>query len=1042
MTGLFEIGLANAAFATVLAVVVWMVTRVWRHPVFVHSLWLVVLLKLITPPVVNVPWHFIDQKVNAAETSETLAVSAVDQAEMSTLVPSMGVDESNQFNDASAMDVPIEAIMIDATPPSGSPTPDLAEIEMDRNQVERQTRGRLRFPFGWASAAIIAWLAGTGYFALASTMRLLRFHRALSHAAPAPAELQRIAAELAARFGRVNRYRLRVSEGRLSPLVWPMGRPTIVMPRRLLAELAPGELETLLAHEFAHLCRRDHWVRWLELAVTTIYWWHPIVWWAKRAIQHAEEEACDAWVVSALSDSSCKYASALFKAAQFVSESRHASPAIASALGSKGNLKERIGNVMNRTWKPRLWLPVRLSVLLVAVLTLPLSIQAVRATDESAPTREPATAATDEATAQDAAGVAPGQVDAEIDATSDAQRVSADVLDEALANQVPLPDSTSDAAAQNQTDAGESAGVPFLKDIEHIGPLFRTQTGDRSDSAATEDRSNPKSQTNRIQPGMLLRVHIVSTRPGADDLPIDAIYTVAPNGSLSLGPILGRFSVAGMSTGDAAAAMQERLAKVIADPRIDVTPIAEKGPSSDGTYSQDSYRIAPLDSIRISVMGAGPDAPIQGQYWVEQGGTVALGPAYGRVKVAGMTIEDAEKALLVHLREYLRDPKVQVTAGLRNHPVPFLNHEPQNLANPWATSINESRSAHANVSAPGENTIESNAHGPTNDAAVNRATDAAVRWLNRTSDSPTTPVTDAAARWLNHASDSPTSPSADTTTTTPRRNSPSPTSAPTTSQDAPPTASHRDELDPLREHVKFLDEHAKKTAALFQAGTRGGSAYSNFMAAYELAVAQGELALAEGHRDEAAKRFEQAENLAEQALTAVRAAYDANQITDESLLQAAKNLSEIKRRLIQLRRPAESLGMTPSPEPDVRGRAYSNFSLSTSTPAVTESIGVLKKIVERSQADYRRMQDLAKKGTVSAFEVAGAKSEYEISIERLKQGERALRFYRAQVEVAEAELQKVADAHQTTPGAVSHSDLRHAELMVELAKAKLEELAE
>ena len=67
----------------------------------------------------------------------------------------------------------------------------------------------------------------------------------------------------------------------------------------------------LLLHELAHLKRRDHWVRWLELVVAGLYWWHPVVWWARRALREAEEQCCDAWVVWAMPDRSRTYASCL-----------------------------------------------------------------------------------------------------------------------------------------------------------------------------------------------------------------------------------------------------------------------------------------------------------------------------------------------------------------------------------------------------------------------------------------------------------------------------------------------------------------------------------------------------------------------------------------------------------------------------------------------------------------------------------------------------------------------------------------------------------
>ena len=55
MATAFEIGLSNAVMAAGLPVLVYCVTRVWRHPSVVHALWLLVLLKSVTPPIVQIP---------------------------------------------------------------------------------------------------------------------------------------------------------------------------------------------------------------------------------------------------------------------------------------------------------------------------------------------------------------------------------------------------------------------------------------------------------------------------------------------------------------------------------------------------------------------------------------------------------------------------------------------------------------------------------------------------------------------------------------------------------------------------------------------------------------------------------------------------------------------------------------------------------------------------------------------------------------------------------------------------------------------------
>jgi len=79
------------------------------------------------------------------------------------------------------------------------------------------------------------------------------------------------------------------------------------------------------------------------------------------------------------------------------------------------------------------------------------------------------------------------------------------------------------------------------------------------------------------------------------------------------------------------------------------------------------YRIDIYDVLQIRVIGTILDQPIDGFYLVEGEGVVSLGPAYGRVRVAGMTIEEANAAITRKLSELLAKPDVSVqlakTAG-------------------------------------------------------------------------------------------------------------------------------------------------------------------------------------------------------------------------------------------------------------------------------------------------------------------------------------------------------------------------------------------
>lgn len=72
------------------------------------------------------------------------------------------------------------------------------------------------------------------------------------------------------------------------------------------------------------------------------------------------------------------------------------------------------------------------------------------------------------------------------------------------------------------------------------------------------------------------------------------------------------------------------------------------------------YRIEPLDAIIIQASDTLPDEPINAIYSVQPEGTVNLGPSYGLVQVAGMTLEEAQTAVTAQLKKLLKAPKVVV----------------------------------------------------------------------------------------------------------------------------------------------------------------------------------------------------------------------------------------------------------------------------------------------------------------------------------------------------------------------------------------------
>ncbi len=74
-----------------------------------------------------------------------------------------------------------------------------------------------------------------------------------------------------------------------TPFILGVFRPRIYIPSGLL----PGHLEYVVAHEMAHLRRRDHWWKPFGFTLLTVYWFNPLMWLAYILLCRDIEQACD-----------------------------------------------------------------------------------------------------------------------------------------------------------------------------------------------------------------------------------------------------------------------------------------------------------------------------------------------------------------------------------------------------------------------------------------------------------------------------------------------------------------------------------------------------------------------------------------------------------------------------------------------------------------------------------------------------------------------------------------------------------------------------
>lgn len=78
-----------------------------------------------------------------------------------------------------------------------------------------------------------------------------------------------------------------------SPVVIGALRPVILLPASLILQLPPDQLESLLAHELAHVLRHDYLINLMQTAIETLLFYHPAVWWIGRQVRQEREHCCD-----------------------------------------------------------------------------------------------------------------------------------------------------------------------------------------------------------------------------------------------------------------------------------------------------------------------------------------------------------------------------------------------------------------------------------------------------------------------------------------------------------------------------------------------------------------------------------------------------------------------------------------------------------------------------------------------------------------------------------------------------------------------------
>ena len=160
-------------------------------------------------------------------------------------------------------------------------------------------------------AAAMLWLGGLLLYA-AGVWHEWRRARDLQRLdlADAGEPVESVVAELRARLSLRTSVDVHRSSRASVPMVLGWLRPVILLPSGTAGSLAPRQLRAILAHELAHVRRRDYLANLIQMAAETLLFHHPAAHWISRRIRTEREYCCDDVAVSVGADA-MDYARAL-----------------------------------------------------------------------------------------------------------------------------------------------------------------------------------------------------------------------------------------------------------------------------------------------------------------------------------------------------------------------------------------------------------------------------------------------------------------------------------------------------------------------------------------------------------------------------------------------------------------------------------------------------------------------------------------------------------------------------------------------------------
>ena len=239
-------------------------------------------------------------------------------------------------------------------------------------------------------AMAVCWFVGVWIVLLRTTVGFWAAQRLRTSGVCAISDsIRKSATDLAEKMGVRQKIEIVQSSFVTAPATIGHWKPLILLPGSVITGLTPQQLESVIAHELAHIRRHDFLVNAMQAVVEALLFYHPLMWWVSGAVRQERENCCDDEAVAA-----CGRLTDYAEAMVVIDQLQGSAPA-ASLAANGGSVLNRVRRLAGRPISVRYrsgWCLLA-SLLIVASVSVFWSINlnsvsAMASDDETTPTVE------------------------------------------------------------------------------------------------------------------------------------------------------------------------------------------------------------------------------------------------------------------------------------------------------------------------------------------------------------------------------------------------------------------------------------------------------------------------------------------------------------------------------------------------------------------------------------------------------------------------------------------------------------------------------